>query len=180
MDCRNDRPGVSGAPCRSTMKTIPIVAIVLLRVLLAHAQDQTPEILSVSQVVAGAQRTETLFAHAVGKWSDADDHLAVSSTEIHCYDRFGFCEEADATYLLGQAGATLSSFDILRWDKRELIAVDSSPICVVNTLRFDFAAKKVTITMSLKGETKDPFCKSLRATTAFLGGAKDQIRKGGK
>jgi len=23
------------------------------------------------------QRTETLFAHAVGKWSDADEHLAV-------------------------------------------------------------------------------------------------------
>ena len=130
--------------------------------------------------MAGAKKTETLFAHAVGKWSDADDHLAVASTEIHCYDRFGFCEEADATYYFAQAGATLTSFDILRWDKSELIAVDSSPICVVNTLRFDFAAKKVTITMSLKGETKDPFCKSLKATTAFLGGAKDQIKKGGK
>jgi hypothetical protein len=161
------------------MKTILIFAAVLLAASLAHAQDQTPDILSVTQVVAGAQRTETLFVHAVGKWSDADDHLAVSSTEIHCYERFGFCEEADATYFSGQASATLSSFDILRWDKRELIAVDSSPICVVNTLRFDFAAKKVTMTMSLKGETKDPFCKNLKATTAFLGGVKDQI-KGGK
>jgi hypothetical protein len=39
-------------------------------------------------------------------------------------------------------------------DKQELIAVDSSPICAVNTLRIDFAAKKVTITNALKGETK--------------------------
>jgi len=99
------------------------------------------------------------------------------STEIDCYERFGFCDEADATYLNSQAGASLTNFDILRWDKRELIAVDSSPICVVNTLRLDFAAKKVTITMALKGETKDPFCKGVQATTAFLGGVQDQIRR---
>jgi hypothetical protein len=154
-----------------------IFAAVLLSAALVHAQDQTPVILSVSQVVAGAQRTETLYAYAVGKWSDADDHVAAWSTEIHCYKSFGFCEEADAMYSFGQAGATLNSFDILRWDNRELIAVDSSPICVVNTLRFDFAAKKVTTTMSLKGETKDPFCKDMKATTAFLGGGKDQIKK---
>ena len=48
---------------------------------------------------------------------------------------------------------------------------------MVNTLRFDFEAKKVTITMSLKGETKDPFCKDMKASTAFLGGVKDQIKK---
>jgi hypothetical protein len=77
----------------------------------------------------------------------------------------------------GFVPGTLNSFDILRWDNRELIGVDSSPICVVNTLRFDFAAKKVTTTMSLKGETKDPLCKDIKATTAFLGGAKDQIKK---
>jgi len=159
------------------MKTTSILGAVLLSAILAYAQDQTPVIFSVSEVVAGAHRTETLYAYVAGKWSDADDHLGVLSTEIHCYDRFGFCEEADATYVMGQAGATLSSFDILRWDKRELIAVDSSPICVVNTLRFDFAAKKVTITMSLKGETKDPFCKDMKATTAFLGGVKDEIKK---
>src|SRR5271170_6759447 len=159
------------------MKRLKLFAAVLLSAILVHAQDQTPEILSVNQVVAGAQRTETLYAYAMGKWSDADDRLAVWSTEIHCYERFGFCEEADATYVGGQAGATLNSFDILRWDNRELIAVDSSPICVVNTLRFDFAAKKVTVTMALKGETKDPFCKDIKATTAFLGGGKDEIKK---
>ena len=147
------------------------LTVLLLSGTMVHAQDQTPEILSVSQVVAGAQRTETLYAHAVGKWSDADEHLAVMSTEITCFERFGFCDEADATYYDGQAGATLNSFDILRWDKHEMIAVDSSPICV------DFAAKKVTIAMALKGETKDLFCKDTKATTAFLGGAKDEVKK---
>ena len=103
--------------------------------------------------------------------------MAVSSTAIHCYERFGLCEEADATYFFGEAGATLSTFDILRWDKQELIAVDSSPVCVVNTLRFDFAAKKVSMTMALKGETRVPFCKDGKATTAFLGGVEDKIKK---
>jgi hypothetical protein len=158
------------------MKLI-LFAAGLLSAVLVHAQDETPEILSVSEVVAGAQRTATLYAHAVGKWSDADDHMAVWSTEIQCYKSFGFCDEADAMYSSGQSGASLNSFDILRWDKHELIAVDSSPICVVNTLRFDFAAKKVTITTALKGETKDQFCKDMKASTAFLGGVKDQVKK---
>lgn len=102
--------------------SLAVFAVALLSAILVQAQDQTPEILSVSQVVAGAQRTETRYAHAVGRWSDADDHLAVWSTEINCYERFGFCEEADATYYSGEAGATLNSFDILRWDSRELIS----------------------------------------------------------
>jgi hypothetical protein len=151
--------------------------LILLLSSFAFTQDQTPVIFDVSEVVAGAQRTETLYANAVGKWSDADDHLAVGSTEIHCYQRFGFCEEGDATYLGGQAGVTVTSLDILRWDNRELIAVDSTPICVVNTLRFDFAAKKVSISMALKGETKDAFCKTIKASTAFLGGVDDEIKK---
>ena len=108
------------------MKPIVLFVVVLLSTVLVYGQNQTPEILSVSSVVAGAQKIETRFAHAVGKWSDAEDHLAGASTEIHCYERFGFCEEADATYYFGQAGATLNSLDILRWDSRELIAVDSS------------------------------------------------------
>jgi len=74
------------------MKRIALLAAVLLSAILAQGQDKTPEILSVSHVVMGPQRTETLFAYAVGKWADADNHLAVASTEIHCYERFGFCE----------------------------------------------------------------------------------------
>jgi hypothetical protein len=156
------------------MKTL---VVVFLFSVFVWGQDETPEIFSVSQVVAGAQRTDTLYVYAVGKWSDADDKLAVWSTEIHCYKSFGLCEEADANNYYEHPGATLNSFDILRWDNQELIAVDSSPICVVNTLRVDFRANKVTITSSIKGETKDPFCKDMKATTAFLGGVRDQIKK---
>lgn len=74
---------------------------------------------------------------------------SIGSSEIECYQRFGFCEEAEATFCSGKAGVSLTSFDILRWDQRELIAVDSTPICAVDTLRFDFVAKKVAITMAL-------------------------------
>lgn len=159
------------------MRRIALFAAVLFSAISLRAQDQSPEIFWVMQVVAGAKRTDTLYLHAMGKWSDASEHLAVWSTEIDCYEHFGFCKEADATFNFGQAGVSMNSFDILRWDTREVIAVDSSPSCVVNTLRFDLTAKKVTITMALKGETKDPYCKDLRASTAFLGGTKDEIKK---
>jgi len=145
-----------------------------------YAQNQTPVSLSVDMVVAGAQKTATQFAHTVGRWSDRDNRFLVWSTEIDCYERFGFCEEANATYSDGRAGTNLNAYDILRWDKQELIAVDSSPICVVNTLRFDFAAKKVTRTMSSKGETKDPFCKDIKATTAFLDREETELKKRSK
>jgi hypothetical protein len=52
-----------------------------------------------------------------------------------------------------------------------MIAVDSSPICMVNTLRFDFAAKKVSLSSTSKGETRDKFCTGLTPSmmaTTFL------------
>lgn len=45
----------------------------------------------------------------------------------------------------------LNDYDILRWDEHELIAVDSSPICVVNNLRFDFDKKTVAMSSTSKG-----------------------------
>jgi hypothetical protein len=107
---------------------------------------QKPSIFDVSTVVVGSQRLETLYTYAAGKWSDAGPDVGMISTEIHCYKRFGFCEVANAStspLTRGLASVSLTSFDILRWDASEMIAVDSSPICVVNTLRFDFVAKKV-------------------------------------
>jgi len=135
---------------------------------------QQPLIFDVSTVVVGSQRLETLYAFASGKWSDAGPDVGIDSTDIHCYKRFGFCEVASASNSFKLASVSLSSFDILRWDASEMIAVDSSAICVVNTLRFDFAAKKVSISSASKGETRDKLCTGLTPSmmaTAFLTGA---------
>jgi len=47
----------------------------------------------------------------------------------------------------------------------------SSAICVVNTLRVDLAKKRITVSSSDKGVTKDPFCKwsDRIATAVFVG-----------
>jgi hypothetical protein len=164
------------------VKKIPIlVLVVVLTVGLLKAQDKTPLIFDVADVVVGPQRIETTWAYAVGKWSDAGDNVAVNSTQIHCYKRFGFCEDADAYVAFGKAVVNANSFDILRWDSKELIAVDNSPICMVNTLRFDFAAKTVTLSSALKGDKlalSDPVCKAIGdLRTAFLEGGEKSISK---
>jgi hypothetical protein len=143
-------------------------ALLLLGALPCAAQK--PLIFDVSTVVVGSQRLETLWAFAEGKWSDAGPNVGINSTDIHCYKRFGFCEVANAS-TNGLAFVSLTSFDILRWDASEMIAVDSSPICMVNTLRFDFAAKKVSLSSTSKGETRDKFCTGLTPSmmaTTFL------------
>jgi hypothetical protein len=67
----------------------------------------------------------------------------------------------------------LTSFDILRWDSKEIIAVDSSPICIANTLRVDLISKRVTLSSSDKGVKMDP-CKGLdKLLTAVLWGMDD-------
>ena len=111
----------------------PLPLILLLGALPCMAQH--PLTFDVSTVVVGSQRLETLWAYASGKWSDAGDHVQINSTEILCYQRFGVCEVANASTSVGLASVNLTSFDMLRWVMSELIAVDSSPICVVNTLR---------------------------------------------
>ena len=146
---------------------------VILLVGHCHLMAQEPLIFDVSTVVVGSQRLETVYAFAAGKWSDAGPDVGINSTEIHCYKRFSFCEVASAVSVFKLASVNLVSFDILRWDTNELIAVDSSPICVVNTLRFDFAAKKVSISSASKGETRDKYCKDMTPSmmaTAFLTG----------
>src|ERR1035437_7910961 len=156
------------------MKRVTFRLLILMLLLPAlSGMAQQPDIFGVNDVVVGSQRLETLYADAVGKWSDGGKDVAVQSTEIHCYQRFGFCEAASAISLDGKASVILESYDILRWDAGEMIAVDSSPICVVNTLRFDFAAKKVSLSSTSKGETRDKFCKDLTPSdtaTAFLTG----------
>jgi hypothetical protein len=158
-------------------KTLTLLAAILLAASAARAQKQTPFIFSESDVVVGPERIETRFLYAAGFWSDADKTLSALSVAIHCYKRFSFCEDAEA---VPGGGVSLNSYDILRWDSRELIAVDSSPICVVNTLRFDLVAEKVSASSVHKTDklaSKDPFCKDLAIPPAFLGGPHDKINQ---
>lgn len=161
------------------MKRAPVRLLPLMLILAAiPAMAQEPEILDVSKVVVGSQRLETLWAYTAGKWSDAGNDAGVLSTEIHCYQRFGFCEVANASSLFGMASVSLESFDILRWDAGEMIAVDSSLICAVNTLRIDFATKKVSLSYASKGDTRDKFCKEdVPDKTVFLTGRKDEMKR---
>jgi hypothetical protein len=134
---------------------------------------QTPIIFDVSNVVMGAQKTPTLWFFAEGKWSDAGEHVGPASTQIQCYKSLGFCDVANAFETFGVAGVNLTSFDILRWDSKEIIAVDSSPICIANTLRVDLISKRVTLSSSDKGVKMDP-CKGLdKLLTAVLWGMDD-------
>jgi hypothetical protein len=138
---------------------------------------QKPVIFDVSEVVVGAQRIPTTYLFAVGKWSDAGDHVGGSSTSIQCYKALGFCDVANAHSFDGEASVELVSFDILRWDSSEIIAVDSSAICVVNTLRVDLHTKRITLSSSDKGVTKDPFCKgSDKVPTAVLWGEEEVVK----
>src|SRR5664280_533768 len=89
--------------------------ILLLGALPCMAQH--PLTFDISTVVIGSQRLETLWAYASGKWSDAGDQVEINSTEIHCYQRFGFCEVANASTSVGLASVSLTTFDILRWDR---------------------------------------------------------------
>ena len=146
----------------------------LLMLVAVPSMAQQPLIFDVSTVVMGPQRLETLWVFAEGKWSDAGPDVGTNSTDIHCYQRFGFCEVASALASSRLASVSLSIFDILRWDASEMIAVDSSPLCLVNTLRIDFAAKKVSMSSASKGETRTEICKNLVASmppTAFLTGS---------
>jgi hypothetical protein len=138
---------------------------------------QKPIIFDVSNVVMGAQRTPTLWLFAEGKWSDAGEHVGPGSTEIQCYKSFGFCDVANAFETFGVAGVSLTSFDILRWDSKEIIAVDSSPICTVDTLRADLNTKRITLSSSDKGVTTDPLCKgSEKLSTAVLWNMDDIVK----
>ncbi|MFZ0304898.1 MAG: hypothetical protein WAL75_19555 [Terracidiphilus sp.] len=141
------------------------------------AVPQRPVIFDVSDVTVGANKIQTGYLYAAGKWSDAGDRIGPLSTEIQCYKNLGFCAVANAFTTGDDANVSLDSFDILRWDSQEMIAVDSSAICIVSTLRADFATKRITLSSSDKGVTKDPLCKgSDKIPTAVLWGEKDIVK----
>ena len=161
------------------MRTIKVqiafaaLAILALPLMAADPRTEAQKLLSfdVSAVAIGSQRLATVWAYATGKWSDAGPAVLPNSTEIRCYKRFDFCEVANAKSLSNRAFVKVEDFDVLRWDDKEMIAVDSSPTCVVETLRFDFVAKKVSLSSTSKGEKGGKFCQHLlpwETGTAFL------------
>jgi hypothetical protein len=166
------------------MKTLKqfVVLTVLFLAWTAHAQKH-PEIFDVSDVTFGAQRLPTHYLYAAGAWSDASEMENALSVQIECYKRVSHCSVARAVVVgqgPGSVGVVLDGFDILRWDERELIAVDSSAICVVNTIRADLIAKTVTISSAKKATEvaeKDPFCKDVDQSTAFLVNREEVTKK---
>jgi hypothetical protein len=151
-----------------------VIAIFMTIGAVVPAAAQKPLIFNVSNVVIGAQRIGTAYFLATGKWSDDSADAGLSSTEIHCYKRLGFCEVAGA-YPGNNVG--LTEFDILRWDSQEMVAEDNSAICVVGILRADFIRKRVTMSSADKGVNKDPFCAgSNRVPTAVLLGSADSMK----
>src|ERR1039458_10229751 len=89
--------GVVGRWRLLTMKNTVVRLLTLILLLGIPCMAQHPLTLDVSTVVVGSERLETLYAFAMGKWSDAGNHVGLNSTEIHCYLRFGFCNFADAS-----------------------------------------------------------------------------------
>jgi hypothetical protein len=160
---------------QGTMKPLKALSTFTLLFLASTAYAQKhPEIFDVSDVVIGAQRLPTRYLYAAGAWSDASEMENALSVQIECYKSIDLCNVARAVVVgqgPGSVGTVLDGFDILRWDEREMIAVDSSAICVVNTIRADFIAKTITISSGKKATKladEDPFCKDADQSTAFL------------
>lgn len=120
-----------------------LVAVFLFFAVSARAQK--PMLFNVSRGIVGARRIPTLYFHALGKWSDAGGHVGLLSTEIKCYKAFGFCDVANAHWILSQASVTLRTFEIVRWDNTAIIAVDRAPLCERDTIRAELPKKKVTM-----------------------------------
>jgi hypothetical protein len=106
---------------------------------------QTPAAFDVSSTVVGTHRTPTPYFHAIGKWSDAGEHVGQLSTEVQCYEALGFCEVADARWSSNSAFVTLRTFDIHSWNSAEIIAIDRSALCEMDTIRAELTKKRVII-----------------------------------
>ena len=159
-------------------KAIPFVAVIFVGFAAsAHAQSKTKPVIFLppSLVTFDYVHRKVLQTGATGTWFP--DGNGVMSTHMDCFRGF-FCVEATAILsAMKQPAVNLDYYRITRWDVAGLSAYDDSPICVVNTLHFDFASQTVTSTRTLKkdlGKFKDdPFCKAFfpPKTTHTLGGA---------
>jgi hypothetical protein len=127
-----------------------LLLLVLLFVLAAGAQTSTPAVGKASVYIAPGQ-------HYVGGWgqwkatsSKKADALGVNTADIQCFQSLSVCFEASATLSGKIPYASLSSYQIVKWDENGLIAEDDSPICVVNRLLVNFQDKSIISTASPK------------------------------
>jgi hypothetical protein len=88
------------------------------------------------------------FASASGTWARRKLNPTLQySTRIECWQKQKMCVEAT----VNESAPFLEYYDILTWDKDELIARDSV-ICGAVILRFDFHAETVSTTLVPNGE----------------------------
>src|SRR5215831_294475 len=123
----------------------PMLFIFLIFGFVIPSAAQAPAAFDVSSVIVGKQRTPTLYFHAVGKRSDAGEHVGLLSTEIQCYEALGFCEVADARWSSNSAFVALRTFEIHAWNSAEIIAVDRSAVCEIDTIRAELTKERVII-----------------------------------
>lgn len=85
---------------------------------------------------------------ASGTWAGSEPNpTMLYSTRIECFQAQKMCVEADAT----NGMIELEYFEIVTWNKDEIIAHDSR-ICGDVMLRFDFTYKTVSSTLMPNGE----------------------------
>jgi hypothetical protein len=142
-----------------------------------------PEIFWVDKVTVGTNRILTLAFSATGKWwpdTDSIDPKASAQTgplsaEIRCFKDFAFCERVGAVVAVGppMTVVVVEDFDILRWNDKEIIAVDNEETCDVLTLRVEIPTKRVSLDRVPKGSV----CPGEIASTSFLENHKETFER---
>jgi len=95
---------------------------------------------------------------ASGRWIPAnpkDKAAYPSEVQIDCERKSKTCVEATAEYYGGHPHASLSYFQILKWDENGIIATSADAICDTRTLLVSFPDKAISATSSPKPLTED-------------------------
>jgi hypothetical protein len=129
----------------------------------------------VCATLAQPQRSNTIYFNydkgsftATGNWIPAnpkDKPAFVSETEIDCFKQNMSCVEGTAELFMGHPHITLEYLQILKWDNDEILATDSTGICMTVTMQITFAEKRISSTHAMKRldqETKEA-CKFFQA-----------------
>ena len=120
------------------------------------------------------------FASASGTWTGNESLTTLLyGTRIECWHSQKMCVAATARADMGEPW--IEYFDILTWDKDELIA-RQSVICGADILRFDFVAKTVSNTVVPNGNPGylNGCTKYLPQPAMLTGSLQDRVKKKAK